>query len=134
MEPTTAIKTCFTKYADFNGRATLPEFWWWTLFVGIAGSVMFMVSPVLSALFLLAVLMPFTAVAVRRLHDTDRSGWWTLLALIPFPGLAFLAALLVFQGTRGPNRFGPDPLGREASGPMPPLYRMKSVAQWQDRP
>ena len=133
MEPGTAIKTCFSNYAVFNGRATIPEFWWWLLFVGAAGSVLFAVTPVLAAVFLLAVLVPTAAAAARRLQDTGRSGWWTLLALVPFPGLAFLAALLVFQGTPGANRYGPDPLGREATGKMPPLYGTKSVAQWQDR-
>ena len=133
MEPATAIKTCFSKYVDFAGRAAIAEFWWWLLFVGAAGSVLFAVTPVLAAVFLLAVLMPTAAAAARRLQDTGRSGWWTLLALIPFPGLAFLAALLVFQGTPGANRYGPDPLGRIANGKTPPLYSMKSVAQWQDR-
>jgi|GEM_PF-5579631 len=89
MGPGATIKTCLSKYAEFEDRATLPEFW-----------------------------------------------WWTLLALIPFLGEAFLAAFLVFQGTKGANRFGPDPLRREATGPMPPMPNetMKSVAEWQDRP
>ena len=135
MGPVAVIKNGFTHYAVLSGRAVIEEFWWWALFVGAAGSALFAVNPAMAAVFLLAAALPSVAVAVRRLHDTNRSGWWTLLALIPFPGLPFLAALLVFQGTRGANRFGPDPLGREAAGPMPPMpdARTKSVAEWQDR-
>ncbi len=135
MGPVEVIKSGFRNYAGFRGRAVIEEFWWWVLFVGAAGSVVFSLSPALSAAFLLAVALPTVAVTVRRLHDTDRSGWWLLLAVVPFPGLAFLAALLVFQGTEGRNRFGPDPLGREAGLRMSPMpdARLRSVAEWQDR-
>ena len=120
---------------DQWGRATLPEFWWWALFVGMVGAVAFVLNPALAGFFSLAILVPSAAASSRRLHDTNRSGWWTLLALIPVLGVAFLAALLVFQGTKGANRFGPDPLRREAAGPMPPMPNetMESVAEWQDR-
>src|SRR3546814_7133710 len=62
----------------------------------------------LTTLFVLAIIIPYLAVAVRRLHDTDRSGWWMLLSLIPLTGSLILLIFFVMGGTRGPNRFGPD--------------------------
>jgi uncharacterized membrane protein YhaH (DUF805 family) len=62
-------------------------------------------------LFGLAVLIPSIAVGARRLHDTDRSGWWLLIALIPFIGAIVLLVFFVLPGTQGTNRFGPDPYG-----------------------
>ncbi|MDG4768408.1 DUF805 domain-containing protein [Solwaraspora sp. WMMD406] len=59
--------------------------------------------------FSLALLLPSLAVGVRRLHDTDRSGWWLLIALIPIVGAIVLLVFFVLDGTHGPNRFGPDP-------------------------
>jgi uncharacterized membrane protein YhaH (DUF805 family) len=59
--------------------------------------------------FCLYVLIPSLAVAVRRLHDTDRSAWWLLLAIIPFFGELILLIFMILEGTRGANRFGPDP-------------------------
>jgi uncharacterized membrane protein YhaH (DUF805 family) len=100
-----SIKTCFTKYADFNGRASLSEFWWWVLFVFVVSAVTSMVSQVVSGLFSLAVLLPNIAAGARRLHDTDRSGWLQLLALIPVLGWILLIYWCV-QPSKDPNRFG----------------------------
>src|SRR3546814_10468370 len=63
----------------------------------------------LTTLFVLAIIIPYLAVAVRRLHDPDRSGWWMLLSLIPLIGSIILLMFFVMGGTRGPNRFVPDP-------------------------
>jgi uncharacterized membrane protein YhaH (DUF805 family) len=99
-----SIKTCLAKYADFNGRASLSEFWWFVLFV-VAGSVITsMLSGMLSLLFSLATLLPSIAAATRRLHDTDRSGWFQLIGLIPLIGLILLYFLA--QASKEPNRFG----------------------------
>src|SRR5262245_29525103 len=57
----------------------------------------------------LAVLLPGLAVAVRRLHDTARSGWWILIALVPFIGGIWLLVLMCLEGTSGPNQYGADP-------------------------
>jgi uncharacterized membrane protein YhaH (DUF805 family) len=108
-----AITTCFSKYVDFQGRAVRPEYWWWVLFIVIivvvlqilAGIVGTLFS-VLVGLFYLATLLPGLAVSVRRLHDTDRSGWWLLLAFIPIVGGLVLLYFMVQPGTQGPNRFG----------------------------
>jgi uncharacterized membrane protein YhaH (DUF805 family) len=100
-----SIKTGFSKYADFNGRASLSEFWWWVLFVFLASAATSMVSPVVSGLFSLGVLLPNIAVGARRLHDTDRSGWLQLVALIPLIGWLLLIYWCV-QPSKDPNRFG----------------------------
>lgn len=81
-----AIRTCFMKYADFAGRASRPEFWWWALFNVIAGMVLGAINQWLSLLFFLATFVPYIAVTTRRLHDTGRSGWLQLIGLIPVIG------------------------------------------------
>lgn len=109
MDFGTAIKTCFTKYFVFGGRALRSEFWWFTLFTAVVGIVLSMVDSSifgaasaftpLSTVFSLATLLPSLAVASRRLHDTNRSGWWQLLPLAPLPLLAL--ALPVLMGGEG---------------------------------
>ena len=95
-----AVKTCFSKYATFQGRARRPEFWWFALFT-LAGSMVTSFldmalfgaaseAGLLGAVFSLAVLIPSIAVGVRRLHDTDRVGWWYLLVFIPLIGFIVL--------------------------------------------
>jgi uncharacterized membrane protein YhaH (DUF805 family) len=69
----------------------------------------------LSALWGLLVFIPNLAVTIRRLHDQDKSGWFILLALIPFFGALILLVFYFIEGTRGPNRFGPDPKGPDVS-------------------
>ncbi|MEI4231951.1 DUF805 domain-containing protein [Roseovarius sp. D22-M7] len=105
----TAIKTVLTEnYVNFSGRASRPEFWWFALFVFVVSVLLGAVSDVLGGLFGLAVLLPGIAVAVRRLHDVDRPGWWYLLVLIPVLGpLILIFAFFIRPGTRGANRFGP---------------------------
>ena len=68
---------------------------------------------VIEGLFGLATLLPSIAVAVRRLHDLDRSGWWILIGLIPLIGWIILIVWYCSRGTVGPNRFGPDPLATD---------------------
>lgn len=62
-------------------------------------------------LFFLAVLVPSIAVQVRRFHDQDKSGWMCLIGLIPFVGGIVVLVFMLLEGTKGPNRFGPDPKG-----------------------
>lgn len=123
-----AVKTCFSKYVTFSGRAPRSEFWWFILFILVTNTVLSFLDgmlfgtaadgqPVsmLSAIFSLAVLLPSIAVGVRRLHDLDRTGWWYLLVLIPvLGGLILIFFFYIHKGTDGPNRFGPDPLGDAA--------------------
>ncbi len=90
-----SIRTCFTKYAEFAGRATRSEFWWFFLFTLLVSVGLDMVSHTLSGLFSLATLLPSLAVGARRLHDTNRSGWWLLLWLVPFIGWIVLIIFYV---------------------------------------
>ena len=111
----------FTRYVQFQGRARRAEFWQFYLlyfivaFAGMAiglfldfamngGPVSFGLVSVIWLLFI----PPMAAVTVRRLHDCDRSGWWILLSFVPFGIFALLALFYTQEGTRGPNRFGPD--------------------------
>lgn len=107
-----AVSTVFSKYAVFNGRAGRPEFWWFALFNVIASLVVALIDQaifgyeVFSVVYALGVLVPGLAVAVRRLHDIDRSGWWILVGLIPLVGWIVLIYWYVSQGTPGANQFG----------------------------
>jgi uncharacterized membrane protein YhaH (DUF805 family) len=99
-----AIKICFSKYVDFNGRASRPEYWWFVLFSFIL-SVLTMLLPIVSIIVALALFLPSLSAAVRRLHDIDKSAWWLLLVFIPLAGLV-LIYFLCQRGTEGQNRFG----------------------------
>ena len=102
---------CFAQYAQFQGRACRKEYWGFFMFNFLAMVVLGAVSDgVLGGLYALAAFLPATAVFVRRLHDTNRSGWWWLLAFIPYVGWAVLLIFLCLRGTSGNNDFGPDPL------------------------
>jgi uncharacterized membrane protein YhaH (DUF805 family) len=99
-----SIKVCFSKYADFSGRATRPEFWWWVLFTFLSSLVLGFISDIVSGLFSLAVLIPSIAVGARRLHDIDKSGWWQLIWFIPVLGWILLIYWAA-QPAQEPNRF-----------------------------
>jgi uncharacterized membrane protein YhaH (DUF805 family) len=114
----------FRKYASFSGRARRAEYWWFSLFVGLAVIALTAVDYMLiggdrledygigplGGLFSLALILPGLGVTVRRLHDRDKSGWWLLFGLIPLIGGLVLFIQYVQRGTDGDNRFGPDPL------------------------
>ena len=112
-----AIKTCLNKYATISGRATRSEYWYFFLFlviVNIVASVLdstiFDDMPVLYLIATLALLVPSIAAGVRRLHDTDKAGWWLLVGLIPVIGTIVLIVFFCQRGSVGTNQFGPDPL------------------------
>ncbi len=86
MTFTESIQTCFSKYADFNGRATKSEFWWWVLFVMLVSFAANILNHKLGILVSIGTLLPYIAVTARRLHDTNRSGWWQLIGIIPVIG------------------------------------------------
>jgi uncharacterized membrane protein YhaH (DUF805 family) len=99
-----SIRTCFSKYAAFDGRASRSEYWWWFLFTFLSSLALGVVSQMVSGVFSLAVLLPGLAVGVRRLHDTDRSGWFLLLWCIPVIGWIVMIVWAVQEG-KEPNRF-----------------------------
>lgn len=86
-----AIRICFQKYAEFQGRASRPEFWWFALFVTLAASALAYVNENLASIFLIAVLLPFLAVSTRRLRDSGKNPWWSLFLLVPVGGIVLLA-------------------------------------------
>jgi len=97
-------------YADFTGRATRQEFWMYILvYLGVAIAVAIGLSAVglesLSPLFTLAILLPNWAITARRLHDVNKSGWWQLIALVPF-GIIFLIIWLARERVDEGNRYG----------------------------
>jgi uncharacterized membrane protein YhaH (DUF805 family) len=112
MTFTEAVKAVYSDYANFSGRARRSEYWWWALYMLITGVVLALIDGggVLSGLWSLAHLLPGLGVAVRRLHDIDRSGWWFLVGLIPLVGAIVLIVFFATRGTPGPNRFGEDPI------------------------
>lgn len=98
------------KFAQFTGRSRRKEYWSFVLGNFIIGFVLGLVGlETIGFVFALAAFIPGIAVAVRRLHDTDRSGWWLLIAFIPLIGVIILIVFLLLNGTSGANRFGPDP-------------------------
>lgn len=96
-----AIKVCFNKFADFNGRARRSEFWWFQLFA-------YLVSSVTCGIGALVLFIPLLAVTARRLHDTNHSGWWQLIQLIPF-GFILIIIWGVQDSDPGHNEYGPNP-------------------------
>ena len=156
MGPVEAIRSCLRQYAGLSGRAARSEFWWWSMCAGLIFSIVSMVllgiqevllgmeeggGSVALAILWLGVLIPSLAVTVRRLHDTDWSGWWALstalcnaavvyaaafgphalgfafgsdavlFSYLAASGIALVVLVRMFlPGTRGDNRFGPDPL------------------------
>ena len=113
-------KTVITqRYAKFDGRAGRAEFWWFALanivlyfavliVVGIGYAIasgLGVVLVIAAVALYLAIIVPSIGVAIRRLHDTDKSGWWLLIGLIPFGGLVLLF-FYIQEGTVGQNTFG----------------------------
>jgi uncharacterized membrane protein YhaH (DUF805 family) len=132
-----AISTCLSKYVTFQGRATRSEYWWWGLFIiivalgaesvilphSIQNIAQFKATGVMPppdafhsivslvyGLFSLATFLPSIAVAVRRFHDLNKSGWWYFFLLVPVIGAIMVLIWFCMRGTRGNNRFGADPL------------------------
>ncbi len=110
-----SVSTCLKKYFVFEGRASRSEYWWFQLIV----SPSYLISTILEndiAYFFLGVtlftLIPAISAGVRRLHDTNRSGFFLLISFIPFIGGLVLLFFLIPEGTKGKNRFGTDPLKR----------------------
>ena len=113
------VLQCITsKYVDFSTRASRKEFWLFFLFYLVAYSILVTIDfsmgwasletgyGILSGIFALATLLPYLAVAIRRLHDTNRVGWWLFIGLIPLVGIFWLIVLWCLKSDEGENRFG----------------------------
>ena len=127
MDFGTAVGRYFSNYFNFEDRARRAEYWW-PIVMQILVYIIFMIPGMLLAanttgaasaslfwslaagyvMFGMACFIPTLAVTVRRLHDTDKSGFWMLLGFVPFGGLVLLY-FFVQSGTLGPNKYGPDP-------------------------
>ena len=109
-------------YAVFAGRARRKEYWFFYLFNVLIFFLLILLDGVigtahheggigwLSGLYLLFIFVPTLAVTVRRLHDSNRTGWWLLIFLIPIIGLLVWLFMMVDEGTPGDNRCGSNPV------------------------
>jgi uncharacterized membrane protein YhaH (DUF805 family) len=111
-----AIKIGLSKFADFFGRSSRPEYWYLMLPIIILmivtnflDSLLLGGMPALSLIAALATLIPSLSAGARRLHDTNRSGWWLLVALVPIVGVFVVLYFCAQPGSEGPNNFGPKP-------------------------
>lgn len=111
MDFTAAVRSCLFKYAVFTGRAPRSEFWFFTLFCWVLSAAAEVIAgDHVSELLDILLLLPNLAVAVRRLHDTGRSGWWLLIICLPIIGWIFWLIWACTRGDAGENRFGSNPL------------------------
>jgi len=135
MDFMTAVRTCLSKYVDFSGRARRSEYWYFALFgflVGVATTLLDGVlgtsydvgsGGLLNTVGSLALFLPSLAAGVRRLHDTDRSGWWILIGIIPIVGWIILLVWFCTD-SKPDNKYGPNPktgpAGYDGGYPPPP--------------
>ena len=123
------VDTIKNRYAKFDGRASRSEFWYYTLFyliitIAVVMLDIFLINPILGEtpqeaaeggilqiVLALALLIPSIAIGIRRLHDTGKSGWWLLIALVPIVGALVLLYFYIVDSERGINRFGVNPKG-----------------------
>ncbi|MGZ5314064.1 MAG: DUF805 domain-containing protein [Solirubrobacterales bacterium] len=117
-----AIKDGFDHYVKFDGRASRPAFWWWLLFVvlvSIAANIIdagIFEGTVLTWIVGLALFLPGLSVSIRRLHDTNRTGWWVLISFIPIIGFIVLLVFYIQESDAGENQYGPPPPAAPATG------------------
>ena len=121
-----AIVSGFKNYVVFRGRACRSEYWYWILAIWIGGIITGIIDygafgtsfigldygPI-NSIFSVAAFLPTLAIGIRRLHDIDRTGWWTLIWFTGI-GVFLLIYWACVRGTPGSNRFGPDPLAGQA--------------------
>lgn len=110
-----AVKLALTtNYCNFNGRSSRSEFWWYALFTFILGAIIGFVFSgtiytIVSGIINLGLLLPGLGLAVRRMHDIDKSGWWVLINLIPLVGSIIFIIWAVKDSQPIPNQYGPVP-------------------------
>ena len=114
-----AVRVCLRKYADFSGRARRSEYWWFVVFNAVVTTIASVIDAIIGTRFgstgliqvlaTLALLLPGLAVAVRRLHDVGRPGWWLFLVLIPIVGALILIIAFLVRDSEPDNTYGPSP-------------------------
>ena len=114
MEFTESVRRNVTTgaYAQFTGRASRSEYWWFVLAATLAGVAAGFVDGMAGTYFftglaLLGAIVPSLAIQVRRLHDTNKSGWMLLLSLVPFVGAILIFVWCITPGDKAPNKYGP---------------------------
>lgn len=134
------------KYTVFGGRARRKEYWYFILFSIFISIVLTIIDVVtgtfspkvgmglLNGIYSLAVLIPGIAVSIRRLHDTNRSGWWSLIALIPFIGAIVLLVFMVQDSQQGENQYGPNPKVTADSSSVAASEYHSTIQQQPTRP
>lgn len=116
-----SVKTVYSKYATFSGRATRSEFWWFILFYNLV-CIAFVplglatqsdsIGLGLIGIFVVISFIPTIALWVRRLHDISKSGWWILVAFAPYIG-GFVLLIFSLLPSDGENEYGPDPFAED---------------------
>jgi len=100
-----SISTCFSKFFDFNGRASRPEYWWFYLFTLLLSWGSILVDNSILSLWLIVLFFPAISAGARRLHDTNRSGWWQLI-MLTIIGIIPLIIWLASKGSDQENQYG----------------------------
>ena len=117
-----AVSVCFKKSFVWEGRASRAEFWWFELaqlLILVAAAIIDQIigTGVLYIIAAIALILPAIAVLIRRLHDTDRTGWWCWIYLLPLIGLIVILVFTLTGGDEGDNKYGPNPYGLAAAPP-----------------
>ena len=122
-----SIKTCFKKYITIKGRASRSEYWWFqamfvplTMFVVIMSeaenlensSELILWFYLFCFIVVLVSIIPLITVTIRRFHDTNKSGWYFFLGLIPFVGSLIVTVMMIPEGTKGKNKYGPNSISK----------------------
>jgi uncharacterized membrane protein YhaH (DUF805 family) len=134
-----AVRSAFHQFSFTAGRSRRSEYWWFFLLVSMAGGVAavgdrFVGIPLLELLALVVLAVPTGSAAVRRLHDTDRSGWWLLLNLVPVVGWAVVAAFLCADSQEDVNSYGLSPKYLIPMGYPNWAGSARTVTAWQGQP
>jgi uncharacterized membrane protein YhaH (DUF805 family) len=128
----TALKAFWSNYRNFKGRARRSEYWFIQLFLvatNLAAAVVDLAlmdgdvdrfianggGGIVGLIWILATIVPALAVLIRRLHDTNRSGWWALIGFVPFIGAIVILVFTVSDSDQGENRYGSSPKDEPAA-------------------
>jgi uncharacterized membrane protein YhaH (DUF805 family) len=118
-----AVSVCFKKSVVWEGRAPRAEYWWFELAQLLIIVAALIIDQIIGTGFIyiiavIALILPTIAVLIRRLHDTDRSGWWFWIMILPIIGSIVILVFTLIAGDEGDNKYGPNPYGSVA--PPPP--------------